>query len=133
MLAYSPSVLRIVTFRLLNPPPCGVVIGALSKTRVCRSVSHEASTIPALCPARYTFSPISIGSVDPRAGRVQDGECGRHDLRADAVTVRDRDRYGAFGERTPVGRGSTVPVGALEEIVWCCGHLSSSCVGWRAD
>jgi hypothetical protein len=53
--------------------------------------------------------------------------------RLDAVTVRDGDGYGAFGQRTPVGRGSTVPVIALEEIFWCCGHLSSSCVGWHAD
>src|ERR1039458_9975932 len=31
-LAYWPNVLRVVTLRLLKPPPWGVVIGALRKT-----------------------------------------------------------------------------------------------------
>src|ERR1035438_6555587 len=51
-LAYWPSVLRVVTFRLLNPPPCGVVIGAFRKTFVRRSESHALGSIPAELPRR---------------------------------------------------------------------------------
>ena len=51
-LAYWPSVLRVVTFRLLKPPPCGVVIGALRKTLVRRSESQELGSMPAVLPRR---------------------------------------------------------------------------------
>src|ERR1019366_10022500 len=49
-LAYCPSVLRVVTLRLLNPPPCGVVMGAFRKTLVRSSDAHELGSIPALLP-----------------------------------------------------------------------------------
>jgi hypothetical protein len=48
--AYSPSVFLVVTFRLLNPPPCGVVIGAFKKTFVLLKDSHASGLIPAVCP-----------------------------------------------------------------------------------
>ena len=50
MLAYSPSVFRVVTFRLLKPPPCGVVIGAFRNTFVRRSDSQALGSMPTLMP-----------------------------------------------------------------------------------
>ena len=49
-LAYWPKVLRTVTFMLLKPPPCGVVMGALRKTLVRRSESHADGSMPERWP-----------------------------------------------------------------------------------
>ncbi len=51
-LAYNPSVLRVVTLRLLKPPPCGVVMGALRKTLVRRSDSHALGSMPDVLPRK---------------------------------------------------------------------------------
>ena len=58
--AYSPSVLRTVTFSDLYPPPDGVVIGALRNTFVARSTSQLSGVIPELWPCLYTCSPMSM-------------------------------------------------------------------------
>src|SRR6266498_3024594 len=42
-------------------------MGALRKTLVRRSDSQALGSIPALFPRRYTFSPISIGSMSMAA------------------------------------------------------------------
>ena len=63
MLAYWPKVLRTVTFMLLKPPPCGVVIGAFRKTLVRRSESQADGSMPARWPRLYTASPISMVSI----------------------------------------------------------------------
>src|SRR6201995_1081138 len=51
-LAYCPSVFRVVTFRLLKPPPCGVVIGAFRNTLVRRSDSQELGSMPDVLPRK---------------------------------------------------------------------------------
>src|ERR1035441_2933129 len=51
-LAYCPRVLRVVTLRLLKPPPCGVVMGALRKTLVLRRESQELGSMPAELPRK---------------------------------------------------------------------------------
>ena len=61
-LEYRPSVLRMVTFRLLYPSPCGVVIGALRNTLFFLMLSQAYLSIPLVFPDRYTFSPTSMGS-----------------------------------------------------------------------
>ena len=52
MFAYNPKALRVVTFKLLYPPPWGVVIGAFKKTFVLRKESQAESSIPALLPLK---------------------------------------------------------------------------------
>ena len=51
-LAYRPSVLRVVTLRLLKPPPCGVVMGAFKNTLVRSSDSHELGSMPDVLPRK---------------------------------------------------------------------------------
>src|ERR1035438_9914281 len=51
-LAYWPSVLRVVTFRLLNPAPCGVVMGAFRNTLVRSSDSQELGSMPDELPRK---------------------------------------------------------------------------------
>ena len=90
--AYRPSVLRTVTFRLLYPPPCGVVIGAFRKTLVRRSDSQASAGIPDVCPCRYALSPISnLFDVQRGTRRLQHVQRGRHDFRANSVSTSDGD------------------------------------------
>ena len=54
-MANNPRVVRVATFRLLKPPPCGVVIGAFKKTLFFLIESHDALAIPVEIPFRKTF------------------------------------------------------------------------------
>ena len=86
----------MVTLRLLKPPPCGVVIGALRNTLVRRSESQELGSMPAVLPRKIDLLADLDGLDFERApGRLQDVERGGHDFGADAVAVGDGDR--SFG------------------------------------
>src|SRR5919106_2207402 len=61
-LANRFRVLRMVTLRLLYPPPRGVVIGALRNTRLRRMVSQASEGIPEVWPSSYIFCPMSMVS-----------------------------------------------------------------------
>src|SRR5579864_913359 len=65
--AYNPRDLRTVTFRLVKPPPWGVVIGALRNTFVRRRDSQAVASMPVLEPVRWSFSPMTISSMASRA------------------------------------------------------------------
>ena len=52
ILAYKPNTFRMVTFKLLYPPPCGVVIGPFKKILFRRRVSQAAGGIPEEMPLK---------------------------------------------------------------------------------
>ena len=82
----------MVTFRLLKPPPCGVVMGALKKTLVRRSDSQALGSMPAVIAAQVDLlADLDRFNLDARAGGFHDVERGGHDFGADAVAVRDGD------------------------------------------
>ncbi len=73
MLAYRPSVLRVVTFRLLKPPPWGVVMGALKNTLVRRSDSQALGfDAGAVAPQINLLADLDGLGVDPRARLAED-------------------------------------------------------------
>ena len=83
----------MVTFRLLKPPPCGVVMGALRKTlRAQQRIPGAGFDAGGVAAQVDLFADLDGLDLESRAGRFQDLERGVHDFRADAVAVRDGDR-----------------------------------------
>ncbi len=84
--------MRVVTLRLLKPPPCGVVMGAFKKhfgaAQRFPGAGLDAGGVAAQINLFADFDGLDR---ERRAGRLDDAERGVHDLGTDAVAMRNGD------------------------------------------
>ncbi len=84
--------MRVVTFRLLKPPPWGVVIGALRKTLGApQRLPGRRVDAGGVAGEVDLLADLDLLDVEARAGLLQDVERRGHDLGADAVAAGDGD------------------------------------------